>query len=1037
MADEPVRVAVLGGGPAALAAAWELTNPEQNGAYDVTVHQLGWRLGGKCASGRNRDDHDRIEEHGLHAFFGYYDNAFEVLRAVYDERARVADTKYRTIFDALAPSDHMALAVKDGDAWTTWPIETPEMPGLPGGGDAPSVWEAMLRALEFLYDHYEKLAAVVARQSGGGGSSSWLGRVFGETFTEVEGRLESALGKAFRDARTFLASLLSSGKRGDAAHHGLLLSHLEDIRSKIENLLHGRDFEDWWKELDEELRRAFVVIDLGVTIALGALREGFFFDREAAIERMNEKDLRDWLTSQGAWPATVASAPVRAIYDLNFAYPDGDHSSRGDLAAGSTVAGMFQMALYRGPFMWRMRAGTGDIVAAPLYQALRDRGVKFEFFHRVTGLAPSEFEDRIETIRISRQVTLKSGAYQPLFEHDGLACWPSTPDYDQIVEGEELKRRHVNLESRWTDWEDTGGALELRFGRDFDVALLAIPIDALRDICGELAAEKPAWRDMFAHLKTVQTQNVQMSLKHGIEKLGPLAPGVVVGGNDSSPLYAAAEMDQLLDAESWPAEERPSHLFMLAGALPGPATAPPPSDRGFVDESRKQVLASAGAFLDKGAATIWPDIATDGRVGWGELWAPPGKGASPEETYQYLRANIDPGERYSLVVAGSSKYRMTADGSTYYNLYLAGDWTDNPGGVGDFESTIMSGRLASRAISGLPRRIARVPAGSRYYRMRAPYESTSKAPVFVEHNGVQTYPGPFTFKNVKAWSFFLEADYDKLSAVSRRFFDAPSGGAVSVAPISRMVMMSIIEVRDASSPYLPQVSGAHEREVAFWIYLGRKRSADSPEIVSIAGFTPFLVIDTPMGYTEGREVWGYQKQMGTVKLPETPDDPFEVTAYGTRRRSDTAEWKYRKLLSLTPKPGVQTVAGEAWEGVAEAARLIADGLPAMRLIEPSWDLAKNLFDDFLHHRMQQIFLKQFRDIHDSQRACYQAITTAAVDMHGIKGVTIPRPHLLEIDDLSNTAIAETLGLPPKVEVPFGLHFTMDFTLNNGEVVWKA
>ncbi len=63
-AKKPVRVAVVGGGCAALTTAYELTKPEHEGLYEVTVYQMGWRLGGKGASGRGPSD--RIEEHGLH-----------------------------------------------------------------------------------------------------------------------------------------------------------------------------------------------------------------------------------------------------------------------------------------------------------------------------------------------------------------------------------------------------------------------------------------------------------------------------------------------------------------------------------------------------------------------------------------------------------------------------------------------------------------------------------------------------------------------------------------------------------------------------------------------------------------------------------------------------------------------------------------------------------------------------------------------------------------------------------------------------------
>ena len=74
---ERTKVAVLGGGVGGMTAAFELTaTPELRERFEVTVYQLGWRSGGKGASGRNAAIADRIEEHGLHVWFGFYDNAF-------------------------------------------------------------------------------------------------------------------------------------------------------------------------------------------------------------------------------------------------------------------------------------------------------------------------------------------------------------------------------------------------------------------------------------------------------------------------------------------------------------------------------------------------------------------------------------------------------------------------------------------------------------------------------------------------------------------------------------------------------------------------------------------------------------------------------------------------------------------------------------------------------------------------------------------------------------------------------------------------
>ena len=47
------KIAVLGGGIGSLSAVLEITSaPDWKEKYDITVYQMGWRLGGKGASGR-------------------------------------------------------------------------------------------------------------------------------------------------------------------------------------------------------------------------------------------------------------------------------------------------------------------------------------------------------------------------------------------------------------------------------------------------------------------------------------------------------------------------------------------------------------------------------------------------------------------------------------------------------------------------------------------------------------------------------------------------------------------------------------------------------------------------------------------------------------------------------------------------------------------------------------------------------------------------------------------------------------------------
>ena len=130
--QKPIEVAVIGGGAASIAAAFELTRPEHRGKYRVTVYQMGWRLGGKGASGRGAAD--RIEEHGLHVWLGFYENAFRLLRECYEEAQRDPRTcPFADWRDAFFPDPHLGMAHRgrNGD-WLSWTAFFPPGDGLPG-----------------------------------------------------------------------------------------------------------------------------------------------------------------------------------------------------------------------------------------------------------------------------------------------------------------------------------------------------------------------------------------------------------------------------------------------------------------------------------------------------------------------------------------------------------------------------------------------------------------------------------------------------------------------------------------------------------------------------------------------------------------------------------------------------------------------------------------------------------------------------------------------------------------------------------------
>ena len=95
------------------------------------------------------------------------------------------------------------------------------------------------------------------------------------------------------------------------------------------------------------------------------------------------------------------------------------------------------------------------------------------------------------------------------------------------------------------------------------------------------------------------------------------------------------------------------------------------------------------------------------------------------------------------------------------------------------------------------------------------------------------------------------------------------------------------------------------------------------------------------------------------------------------------------------------------------------------------------FCDLLTGKMSQIFLKQFRDIADGRRACYQAIALADYQISELNSV-MPEPSCgMTMDVLDSAPIANTLGLNNPTSSGWGMKINLDMRLETGRVLWQG
>ena len=344
------RVSILGGGLSGLVTAFNLTAPEQQGRYEVTIYQLGWRLGGKCATGRNADVHQRIQEHGLHVFMGQYDNAFGMVQALYAEAAHPPFADWR---EGFTQTPAMSLMEQVNGKWIPWVFDLPVFPGTPGIDSPPSVLGRIVQAIEWIIGELKgPHAAALASHT----AAPWWRRLLDRVLSLMGRTAEAAGLDLLRAAVDLINRLDPDPSLHTRTDHATLADLLHQARVWIGGRIAGALVGN------NELRRLWILLDLGAANLIGGLRDGLLLDPAGNLERVNQLDYRAWLKAHGAGEATIDSALVRALYDLIFAYPGGDWQHYGNVEAGTLFLSLINTATYQGSIIWKFNTATGDLI---------------------------------------------------------------------------------------------------------------------------------------------------------------------------------------------------------------------------------------------------------------------------------------------------------------------------------------------------------------------------------------------------------------------------------------------------------------------------------------------------------------------------------------------------------------------------------------------------------------------------------------------------------------------------------------------------
>jgi acetoacetate decarboxylase len=337
---------------------------------------------------------------------------------------------------------------------------------------------------------------------------------------------------------------------------------------------------------------------------------------------------------------------------------------------------------------------------------------------------------------------------------------------------------------------------------------------------------------------------------------------------------------------------------------------------------------------------------------------------------------------------------------------------------------------------------------------------------YIDRAAEVAFTSPSGFSNAKLYGFAVKADKALVHEMLARYISRPSldlGLRIDVhgTTLDRVLFVFVDGERHQQKRGLNEFEGRHREQLFAILVLGYRLHPDPAPIL----FAPYVYASSTPGWRAEREIYGYPQQYGKVEIkPDRAEIPAELCARAriierfapdamseektfVRIRKDSSasgggslnalpkreiiEWIARtfkgkeveplghRAVNIVPRPKLGCTAAD--ESFLERCS------PSFRQPTVSEETRRVNLNEAVRSGdlRRMLFLKQFRDIVYSDRACYQAIVEASFEIDpDIKGFPL-EGYVLELKDADSVPIRRELGIPTGDIVPVEFGFRLD------------
>lgn len=310
---------------------------------------------------------------------------------------------------------------------------------------------------------------------------------------------------------------------------------------------------------------------------------------------------------------------------------------------------------------------------------------------------------------------------------------------------------------------------------------------------------------------------------------------------------------------------------------------------------------------------------------------------------------------------------------------------------------------------------------------------------FAQLPGRITAFGPYTQRGTILHTFCVDGIAERIQATLDAMFATPSGGAARYRAIGSKLFISVAEISQVES--LNPIDASHgwtpEVDVTIWALC----YSEAAGLLALRWVPVYLFVDSAPAMATGREVFGFPKQIGHFDFSAAGANPatartFKMDGYVLDPWAPNTGARWAPMLAIEPLPAAPPAAPGLLDSLATLAADVAGQFG--QLLNPL-DMEGMLAKTIGAGLVTMVFLKQFPDIADQTKACYQAVLEAGATVTAFRGAgrTVDS-YRLNLTSYDSHPFAAELGIASGWhEVGQGMWVDFDFTMQCGHEVWRA